>query len=302
MGTPEISAKVLEGLILNGYNIVAIIAQPDRPIGRKKILTPVPTKVVAEKYHIPVYQVEKIRKEYGFVSDLNPDLILTLAYGQIVPEAMLNIPKYGALNLHGSLLPKYRGAAPIQYALINNETKSGMTLMRMVKEMDAGEMFAKEEVEITSEDNCSSLFLKMGEAALKLALDALPKYFNGELKGVEQDSSLVSFAPSIKAEEEKLDLSKSKEELFGYIRALSETPGAYLYLDEQKFKIYASKIISDEVLGQVGEIVKADKNGLYLQTKNGLLSLLIVQKEGKNKMDYKSFINGNKDLIGKILK
>lgn len=302
MGTPEISAKVLEGMISSGFNIVALIAQPDRPVGRKKVMRPVPTKVVAEKYHIPVYQPIKIRKEYEFVNEIKPDLILTLAYGQIVPQGLLDIPTFGALNLHGSLLPKYRGAAPIQYALLNNEKKTGMTLMRMVKEMDAGEMFDTEIVEISEEDNSTSLFIKMGEAALKLAIRALPKFLNGELKGIPQDESLVTFAPSIKPEEEKIDLIKSKEEIFGKIRALSDVPGAFLYLNEHKLKIYKAKIISDEMIGKVGEIIKADKGGLFVQCNNGVLSLLDLQKEGKNRMDYKSFINGNQNLLGQIFK
>lgn len=302
MGTPEISAKVLEGMIKEGFNVVALIAQPDRPVGRKQILEAVPTKKVAEQYNIPVYQPIKIRKEYEFVNDLKPDVIVTLAYGQIVPQGLLDIPPFGAINLHGSLLPKYRGAAPIQYALINNDQVTGMTLMKMVKEMDAGEMYDKEIVEISPEDNMTSLFNKMGDAALSLILRALPKYLNNEYVGIPQDENEVSFSPSIKPEEEKLDLSKGKELALGYIRALSEIPGAYLILDEQKFKIYDAKIVSDEIVGQIGEIVKADKNGLYIQTSNGLLSLLVVQKEGKKKMDYKSFLNGNQGLLGKILK
>ena len=299
MGTPEISAKVLEGLISDGFNVVGVIAQPDRPIGRKKIITPVPTKVVAQKYNIPVYQPEKIRKEYDFAYDLKPDVIVTLAYGQIVPQGLLDIPTKGCINLHGSLLPKYRGAAPIQYALINNEKETGMTLMKMVKEMDAGEMYDKEIVEISKEDNCTSLFIKMGDAALKLILRALPKYLNDELIGIPQDESQVTFSPTIKPEEEKIDLNKSKEEIYGYIRALSEEPGAYLFLENVKYKIYKSDIVSDEIIGEVGEIVKADKNGLFLQAKNGILSILVLQKEGKNKMDYKSFVNGNRDLLNK---
>ena len=302
MGTPEISSKVLEGLILDGYNIIAVIAQPDRPTGRKKILTPVPTKVVAEKYNIPVYQPEKIRKDYEFVRELQPDLILTLAYGQIVPQGLLDIPILGCINLHGSLLPKYRGAAPIQYALLNNEKVTGMTLMKMVKEMDAGEMYATEEVEIEEDDNSTSLFNKMGDAALRLSLRVLPLYLENKLPGTPQDESMVTFAPSIKPEEEKIDLSKTKEQIYGQIRALSEVPGAYLYLDELKLKIYKAKIISDEVNEEVGKIIKADKNGLYLQLSNGVLALLILQKEGKNQMDYKSFVNGNQNILGKLLK
>ena len=302
MGTPEISSRVLEGLISNGFNIVAVIAQPDRPVGRKKILTPVPTKVVATKYNIPVYQPVKIRKEYEFVNELKPDLIITLAYGQIVPQGLLDIPTYGAINLHGSLLPKYRGAAPIQYALLNNEKVTGMTLMRMVKEMDAGEMYDTEEVNISEDDNSTSLFIKMGDAALRLALRALPLFLEGKLVGKPQDESLVSFAPSIKPEEEKINLEDSKERIIGKIRALSDTPGAYLYLDELKLKIYKAKIINDEVNHIVGSIIKADKGGLYLQCSNGVISLLDIQKEGKNRMDYKSFINGNQNLVNKILK
>lgn len=302
MGTPEISAKVLEGLVLDGYNIVALIAQPDRLVGRKKILTPVPTKVVAEKYNIPVYQPEKIRKDYEFVKEINPDLILTLAYGQIVPQGLLDIPSLGCINLHGSLLPKYRGAAPIQYALKNNDIKTGMTLMRMVKEMDAGEMYATEEVDISIDDNSTSLFEKMGDAALRLSLRVLPLYLNGQLPGVPQDESQVTFAPSIKPEEEKINLENTKEEIFGQIRALSEVPGAYLYLNELKLKIYKARIVSNEVIGEVGQIVKADKLGLYLQVKDGILALLDLQKEGKNRMDYKSFINGNQNILGAILK
>ena len=301
MGTPEISATVLEGIISSEYNVVAVIAQPDRPVGRKKILMPVPTKEVALRHNIPVYQPIKIRKEYEFVKELNPDVIITLAYGQIVPQGLLDIPPLGCLNLHGSLLPKYRGAAPIQYALMNNDKVTGMTLMKMVKEMDAGEMYATEEVEISEEDNSTSLFKKMGDAALRLILKELPTILEGKLVGVPQDESLVSFSPSIKPEEEKLDLNKSKEELHGYIRALSDAPGAYLYLEGLKFKIYRSSIVSDELIGKVGEIVKADKKGLHLQTKNGVLSLLDVQLEGKKRMDYMSFINGHPNLLHELL-
>ena len=302
MGTPEISAFVLEGLISSGFNVVAVIAQPDRPVGRKKVLEPVPTKVVASKHNIPVYQPEKIRKDYEFVKEINPDVIVTLAYGQIVPQGLLDIPRRGCINLHGSLLPKYRGAAPIQYALMNNDKVTGMTLMKMVKEMDAGEMYAKEEVVISPEDNATSLFKKMGEAALCLILKTLPDYLDGKLVGEPQDESLVSFCPTIKPEEEKLNLEGTKEQFFGLVRALSDVPGAYCYLDENKLKIYKCKIVSDEVKGQVGAIVRADKSGLEVQLSNGVISILELQKEGKNRMDYKSFLNGNQGLLGKILK
>ena len=302
MGTPEISAKVLQTVINEGYNVVGVIAQPDRPVGRKGILEKVPTKIIAEEHDIPVFQPVKIRKEYEFVKELNPDLILTIAYGQIVPQGLLDIPRYGCLNLHGSLLPKYRGAAPIQYALINNEHVSGMTLMEMIDKMDAGKMYAIEEVIIDEDDNSTSLFEKMGDAACQLVINALPQYLNGELKGEEQDEKLVSFCPTIKPEQEKLNLELTAKEINGWIRGLSDVPGAYLYLDDLKLKIYKARVINNVEQGQIGEIVKADKSGLILQCRGGQLSILELQKEGKKRMDYKSFINGNQNLLGKILK
>lgn len=299
MGTPNISAYVLEGLIKEGYNIVGLIAQPNKPSGRRHLLISGPTVSVAKRYNIPTFQPEKIRKDYEFVNELKPDLILTLAYGQIVPQGLLDIPRLGALNLHGSLLPKYRGAAPIQYALLNNEKVTGMSLMRMVKEMDAGEVYDQEIVEIDSKDDCSSLFIKMGHAALKLILRDLPIIAENKLVGVPQNENEVTFAPSIKPEEEKIDLSFSKEKVYGLIRALSPTPGAYLYLDGLKIKIFESAIISNDTNDEVGKIIRADKGGLYVQLSNGVLSILSLQKEGKSRMDYKSFLNGNQNLLGK---
>lgn len=301
MGTPNISAYVLSHMIEDGFNIVGVISQPDRPVGRKHIIMPTPTKEVAIKHNIPVYQKEKIRLDYDFVKEINPDLILTLAYGQILPQGLLDIPKYGCLNLHGSLLPKYRGAAPIQYVLINNEKITGMSLMEMTAKMDAGRVYATKEIEITEEDNSTSLFSKMGEAAYSLVKDHLLDYLNGKLVGKEQDESLVTFCPTIKKEEEHLDLSKGIDTIYGYIRALADEPGAYLYSSIGKIKIYKSRIINKDIIGQVGEIVSADNNGIYLQCKDGILSLLILQKEGKSRMSYKDFLNGNKYFKGTIL-
>ena len=301
MGTPEISAYVFEAMILDGYQFVGLIAQPDRPVGRRGELEKVPTKVVAEKYNIPVFQPIKIRKEYDFIKELNPDVIITLAYGQIVPQGLLDIPKYGCLNLHGSLLPKYRGAAPIQYALINNDKVTGMTLMKMVAAMDAGEMYAKKEVVIEESDNCTSLFNKMAIAAKELILESLPLYLEGKLPGVEQDESLVSFCPTIKPEQERLDLSLDVHSINGWIRGLSDHPGAYFILDDKKLKVFKSQVINEIEDHQIGEIIQADKRGLVVQCKGGQLSLLELQKEGKNKMDYKSFLNGNQGLLGKKL-
>ena len=301
MGTPEISAYVFEKMIEAGYHFVGLVAQPDHPVGRKGIIEKVPTKVVAEKYNIPVFQPEKIRLDYSFMEEIKPDLVITLAYGQIVPQGFLDIPKYGCLNLHGSLLPKYRGASPVQSVLINNEKVTGVTLMEMVKAMDAGRMYAKKEIVIDDDDNATSLFNKVKEAAGELVIESLPLYINGELKGVEQDENEVTFCSIIKPEQEKLDLNMTALELVGYIRGLSDEPGAYLYLNGLKLKIYKAQVVDNSVNAEVGTIIKADKNGLYMQAKDGIISLLEIQKEGKKRMDYRSFINGNQNLLGQKL-
>lgn len=298
MGTPEISAYVFEQMILDGYHFVGLVAQPDHPVGRKGIIEKVPTKVIAEKYNIPVFQPIKIRKDFSFMDNLKVDLVITLAYGQIVPQGFLDIPRFGCLNLHGSLLPKLRGASPVQTALINNEKVTGVTLMEMVAAMDAGKMYGKKEVIIEEDDNATSLFKKISEAAKDLVLELLPKYVNGELEGVPQDENEVTFCSLIKPEQEKLDLSKDILEVYGYIRGLSDEPGAYLYLDNQKLKIFKAKIANDLVTAEVGTIVQADKRGLLLQCQNGQLAILELQKEGKKRMDYKAFINGNQNLLG----
>ena len=299
MGTPSIASKVFDALINEGYNFIALIAQEDKPVGRKGILEPVPTKVVAQAHNIPVYQPHKIRLDYEFVKELKPDLILTMAYGQIVPQGLLDIPTFGCLNLHGSLLPKYRGAAPIQRAIIDGETKTGITLMEMVDKMDAGKMFAKEEVEITPEDNYTSLCDKMSEAAIKVCLKNLPDYLNGKLPGEEQDESLVTIANKIKPEDEKLDLNKSCKDVINYIRGLSDEPGAYINVEDKKLKIFKAHQVSNGG-GPLGKLSVTKVTTLQLS--DGVIQLDILQMEGKKRMDGKSFANGNKMLDGAIAK
>ncbi len=300
MGTPEMSAKVLEALVLGGFNIVGVIAQEDQPVGRKAIITKVPTKVVAEKYNIPVYQPHKIRLDYEFVKDINPDLILTMAYGQIVPQGLLDIPKMGALNLHGSILPKYRGAAPIQRAIIEGEKVTGVTLMEMVDKMDAGKMFGVKECEITIDDNYTSLCEKIVKCCIDLSTELLPKYFNGELKGIEQDESKVTFADKIRPETEKLSLDYKTDEFINYVRGLSEEPGGYVMLDDLKFKILKAAKTDFTVNGEAGTL-SIDKR-VHLKLKDGAIELLEVQLAGKKKMDGRSFANGSRHLNGKIVK
>lgn len=300
IGTPEMSAKVLEALISSGFNIVGVVAQEDQPVGRKAIITEVPTKVVAKKYGIPIYQPHKIRLDYEFVKEINPDLILTMAYGQIVPQGLLDIPKMGALNLHGSLLPKYRGAAPIQRAIINGEKETGVTLMEMVDKMDAGKMYGVSKCEITPEDNYTSLCEKIVNCCVDVCNRLLPKYFNGELLGEEQDESKVTFADKIKPETEKLSLDFGCEQFINYVHGMSEEPGAYVLLENVKLKILKAKLSDKKIDGEVGTLLI--EKGVFLKLKNGVIELTELQLAGKKKMDGKSFANGSHHLSGVIVK
>ncbi len=302
MGTPKIASYILEGLIEQGYNIVLVVANEDKPIGRKGNIEMVPTKVIAKKYDIEVFQPHKIRLDYQRIRELNPDLIITCAYGQIVPQGLLDIPHLGAINVHGSLLPKYRGASPIQQALINNDTITGVTIMEMIDKMDAGRMYCKKEIAIDDEENYSSLYDKMMKNGLELLLEMLPNYIEGKNKGIEQDETQATFCNKISKEQEHLNVNDSLDKFLGWVKGLSYKPGGYLLWNNQVFKILKAKIKNHLVKGQIGEIVECDKNNLTLQLKDGQLSLLEVQKQGKSRMTYKDFVNGNKNFLHTILK
>src|SRR5574344_1650696 len=295
LGTPEISAVVLGNLVNNGYNIVGIVAQQDKPIGRKQIVSAVPTKVVGLKYVIKVYQPVKIRLDFSFVKDINPDLILTLAYGQLIPHEMLEIPKYGCLNLHGSLLPKYRGAAPIQFALLNGDKKTGITLMEMVDKMDAGKIYLKKEVEIIDDDNYDSLVTKLEGCAYKCFDEGIQDYIDGKNKGIEQNEADATFTRKINEEDQIINFDDSAFEIHNKIRALSCNPGVYFIFHNEKIKVFKSIVQNGTY--EVGKIIKYDKNGLLIGTKNGALLITELQKPGKRILKINDFYNGNQKLF-----
>ena len=300
MGTPELSAKVLEAMIEDGWNIVALVTNEDKEVGRKRILTPTPTKEVALRHNIPVYQPHRIRLDHAFLEELKPDVIVTFAYGQIVPDDVLACPKYGCINLHGSLLPKLRGAAPIQRAIMQGDSKTGVTLMQMVTAMDAGLMYDKEEVEIAPNETYTTLQEKISEAGKRLILRDLLPYLNGELPGVPQKEEEVTFAAKIKPEDEHIPLSLSASSFVSYAHGLSEEPGGYLFLKGEKLKIYLARKVNDEVKAPLGTIVEANKR-LIFQAKDGQIEILSLQLQGKKKMDARSFLNGAHGLEGEIL-
>ncbi len=291
MGTPKMSARVLEALIQNGYTVVGLVCQEDKEVGRHKRIEKVPTKCVAEKYGIPVFQPHRIRLDYEFAKMLDFDVIVTMAYGQIIPQGLLDLSHVGNVNLHGSILPYYRGAAPIQRAIMNGEKETGITLMEMVAAMDAGETYDIEKTEIKESDTYSSLGERLSEIAASLIVKDLLLYANHELKGEKQDESKVTFANKIKPEEEHMPLSLGVTSASCYIRALSEEPGAYLLLGDKKIKIYDAKVFSKEKLGETGTLIPNKKHFL-LQLSDGILELLSVQLEGKKRMDGISFLQG----------
>lgn len=295
MGTPAFAATVLEGLIASkAYEILAVVTQPDRAVGRKKEIRMTPVKEVALANNLAVYQPEKLSgsQEMADLLALGADGIITAAYGQFLPSKLLDRMEF-ALNVHASLLPKYRGGAPIHHALINGDDKAGVTIMEMVKEMDAGDMVAQASLPILDKDNVGSLFEKLAVLGRDLLLEALPDYLAGKLQPQPQDPDQVSFSPNITPEQERLDWNKSARALFNQIRGMYPWPVAHTLLNGQRFKIHQAQPLELEGQGQPGQIIEKTKKTLVVATGQGALSLIEVQPSGKPKMNITDFLNGS---------
>ena len=307
MGTPKFAVPVLE-MLIEKYGVDLVITQPDKKVGRKKVLTAPPVKVIAEEKGIKVLQPEKISNDENVLSELkelNPDIIITAAYGQLVPETILEIPKYKCINVHGSLLPKLRGGAPIQYSILEDHGKTGITIMYMVKKLDAGDMISKVEVDILDSDNYESLHDKLSIAGRDLLKETLPNIFTGNIAPEKQDDSLATFARNILREDEKIDWNKSARQIFNQIRALDPTPGAFTYLDENVLKIWNSEVVDLEEnfsSKKAGTIIKQDKKHIYILCgKNTVLKVKELQISGKKRMPVVNFLSNKKDYVGTIL-
>lgn len=299
MGTPEFSVPVLDALIKN-YNVIGVVTQPDKEVGRKKILTKSPVKLLAESCSIKVLQPKKLRDEYQDIIDLNPDMIVTCAYGQILPKELLEYPKYKTINVHASLLPKYRGGAPIHHAIINGEKTTGITIMKTSVGMDDGDIISKEEIDILDTDDYNSLSNKLSILGKDLLIKTLPDIFNEKVKYIKQHEEEVTYAYIIKREDEKIDFNMTTNEVYNKIRALSET-GSYSILDNEEIKIYSAR--RGEKIGSInGQIICIYKDGIGVATKDGEIIITKIQAPGKKKMLVKDYLNGvNKDsLVGKI--
>ncbi len=291
MGTPIFSAPILEALIEN-YQVVAVITQPDKKIGRKQEVQYTPVKEVAVKHNIDVYQPVKIKDDYEFLKNIDFDIIITAAYGQIIPKQILDMPKLGCINVHGSLLPKLRGGAPIHRSILNGYSETGITIMYMAEKMDAGDMISKTVVKILDEDTVGSLHDKLSLAGKELLLDTLPAIINGTNKREVQNESEVTYAWNLKREEELLDFSKTTREVFNHVRAFNPWPTAYATLDGKSLKFFSVKEAMCESNAKNGEIIEKTKDYFSVKTSDGALDVYEVQYEGKKKMDTKSFLNG----------
>lgn len=308
MGTPDFAVPSLESLIKEGYNVVGVVTQPDRPQGRKKILTPTPVKEAALKYGLPVLQPQRMRSPEAVeeLAALSPDLIVTAAYGQILPAAVLEMPKYGCLNVHGSLLPKYRGGAPIQRSIINGEKETGITLMYMAEGLDTGDMIAKSVVPIEDEDTSGTIFEKLSIAGSKLLIEQLPRVLDGTADRIPQNDEESTYARNLSREDERIDWSASSREVFNRVRGLVPFSGGFTLWNEEVFKIWeiakptqaGAGSSSEEVPGTV---LHLSGDGIEVKTGDGSVLLTRVQPAGKKAMEASEFIRGGLMKKGTVL-
>lgn len=303
MGTPTFSVPVLKKLI-ECTNVVLVVSQPDREKDRKGNILPTPTKQVALENNIEVYQPIKVKEEYQKIIEINPDIVITCAYGQIIPEQILNSPKYGCINVHGSLLPKLRGGAPIHHAIINGDKKTGITIMYMDKKMDSGDIISQESLTIEENDILDEVYEKMSHLGADLLIKTLPSILEGTNNRIKQDETEVTFGYNITKEEEKIDFNNDIKSVHNRIRGLSSIPGAYCLLEDKRLKVYKSIITNEKSNKEPGTIINIDKTGIFVSTKDYIIKLIDIKLEGKKRCLVADFINGIKkeEYIGKVLK
>ncbi|ART76297.1 methionyl-tRNA formyltransferase [Sutcliffiella horikoshii] len=295
MGTPDFAVPVLQQIIQDGYEVIAVVTQPDRPKGRKKVLTPPPVKVEAEKHNIPVYQPEKIKEaaEYEKITSLEPDLIVTAAFGQILPKPLLDAPKFGCINVHASLLPKLRGGAPIHYSIIQGHEKTGVTIMYMVEKLDAGDMLTQVEVKIDERDHVGTLHDKLSVAGSKLLSETLPQLFDEKLQAEVQNHEEATFASNIKREQEKIDWTKDGEQIYNHIRGLHPWPVAYTTMEGQVMKVWWGEKTQITYEAVPGTIIGIEDDGFIVKTGNSTgIKITDLQLAGKKRMTGTQYLNG----------
>ena len=301
MGTPDFAVNVLKSLIDNKYNVVLVVSQPDKEVGRKHILTKTPVKELAEEYGIEVFQPTKIREDYDKVLEAKPDIIITCAYGQIIPSEILDYPYYGCINVHASLLPKYRGGAPIHWARINGDDKTGVTIMYMDKSMDTGDIISVRELNIKDEDTTEDLFDKLSIMGSKLLIDTLPSIFDETNDRIPQDNSKATYAYNIKREEETIYFDTYGRSIINKIRGLYSWPLANFKINDIEYKILDATFESRNE--SVPNKIEITKNSFGITCSDGIIYINKIKPFGKKAMDIKDFLNGiNKEELksGKV--
>lgn len=300
MGTPVFACGILQRLIDDGYHVVGVVSQPDKRVGRKQELQSTPVKQLAEKYQIPVLQPVHIKEEYEAVLDLKPDMIITCAYGQLIPQVILDTPKFGCINVHASLLPRLRGGAPIHKAIIYGEENSGVSIMQMVKKMDAGPVCSTVNVKIDDEDTMGSLHDKLMSAGAKCLSAILPKLFDGTAEFIEQDESQATFAWNISKEEELIQFDRPVKEVYNHMRGLIPAPVGYALINGKKMKFHQVAFEASQPKAKAGTILGFDDNSMMVAALDGIIHVLQLQVEGKGKTTAREFYNGaGRNYMGK---
>ncbi|EJL46142.1 methionyl-tRNA formyltransferase [Brevibacillus agri] len=295
MGTPDFAVSSLDALIEAGYNVIGVVTQPDRPVGRKQVLTPPPVKEAALRHGLAVLQPEKIKAEEALeeVLALSPDLIVTAAYGQILPKRLLDAPPFGCINVHASLLPKYRGGAPIHKAIVDGEAESGVTIMYMVEALDAGDMLSKVVVPIEERDTVGLLHDKLAVAGSRLLLETVPRLLAGEIQPEAQDHSAATFAPNIKRADEKIDWTKSAAQIYNQVRGLNPWPVAFTTYEGKVWKLWwVEKWPEAGSKKAPGTIIAREEDGLVVACGSGAVKITELQPEGKKRMSALDFLRG----------
>lgn len=295
MGTPDFSVPVLKRLIEEGYEIVGVVTQPDRPKGRKKQLTPPPVKVEAEKHGLTIVQPERLKRpeDLKAVLALKADLIVTAAFGQILPKELLDTPKYGCINVHASLLPEYRGGAPIHQAIIDGKKETGITIMYMVEKLDAGDILTQAKVDILEEDHVGTLHNKLSVIGAELLAYTIPNLITGKLIPIKQDEKKVTFAKNISREQEKIDWEKTGEAIYNQIRGLHPWPVAYTLLDNQPLKVWWVEKVAENRQAEPGTIVAIEPDGFIVSTGDKThIKITNLQPSGKKRISTEEFLRG----------
>ena len=290
MGTPDFAVPVLEKLIEN-TNVVLVVTKKDAYVGRKKVLTESPVAMCAHEHNIEVYKPNKLKEDYEYILNKKPDIIITCAYGSIVPKVVLDYPSYGCINVHASLLPKYRGASPIVASILNGEKETGITIMHMDEGIDTGNIIMSRSIEIEDNDNSLSLSNKLSLLGANLLIDTLPKIFEGENFDIPQDNEEATYVGMLKREDEHIDFNNSVENIKNQVRAFSPEPYAFINIDNVEYKISEVEIKKCDV-SESGVIVEVNKDSFGITAKDGIVYIKRIKPSGKKEMSVKDFFNG----------